>query len=125
MEFKGMEQELQDLLEISVELYEQLASLPSNETRDTYIEDINKKLDARGNIINGLVKQNFKANATLKAHATLIELDQGIRERLQYVLGDIKKDMKDIQNAKKNEQQYANPYSDVQVMDGMYYDKKK
>ncbi len=37
----------------------------------------------------------------------------------------LQKDMKNLQNAKKNEQQYANPYGHVQVMDGMYYDKKK
>ncbi|HEY4624082.1 MAG TPA: flagellar protein FliT, partial [Solibacillus sp.] len=32
--------------------------------------------------------------------------------------------LKDLQNAKKNEKQYLNPYSSVQVMDGRYYDKK-
>lgn len=37
----------------------------------------------------------------------------------------IKMDMKNLQKTKKHEKQYVNPYANVQVMDGMYYDKKK
>ncbi|XQN53657.1 flagellar protein FliT, partial [Lysinibacillus capsici] len=33
-------------------------------------------------------------------------------------------DMANLQKTKKSEQQYYNPYSNVRVMDGMYYDKK-
>lgn len=120
-----MEQQLQELLQISAKLYEQLSNLPSGDTRDSYIEDMNSKLDTRGEIMDALLKQGFKIDPTVKSHVTLLELDKGIRERLKNALLEIKQDMKVVQNAKKNEQQYANPYSNVQVMDGMYYDKKK
>lgn len=71
-----------------------------------------------------LREEDFIANPLDKSHATLIDLDKGIHERLNLVMAEIKHDMKDLQNQKKNEQQYMNPYSNVRTMDGMYYDKK-
>lgn len=120
-----MTNELQTLLEISASLYVQLGEIPTGELRDEYIEEINEKLDARAQVIEQLVKQGFEFNASEKSHITLFELDKGIKERLQNVMLDVKKDMKELQNAKRSEQQYANPYGHVQTMDGMYYDKKK
>lgn len=114
-----------DLLQVSAKLYQLLTSIPKGEERGQYIENINKLLDERGKIINSLKEQNIQLNSELKSHAMLIELDQGIRERLDNVMAAIKKDMKDLQNAKKNEHQYMDPYSSVRVMDGMYYDKKQ
>lgn len=114
-----------DLLQVSAKLYQLLTSVPKGEERGQYIDNINNLLDERGKIIESLQNENIQLNQELKSHAMLIELDQGIRERLEIVMDVIKKDMKNLQNAKKNEQQYMNPYSSVRVMDGMYYDKKQ
>ncbi|MEK4424144.1 flagellar protein FliT [Solibacillus sp. FSL K6-1523] len=112
------------LLQISAKLYQHLAVIPKGDDREEYIEQINEQLDERGIIIEELRKQGFIANPEEKAHATLIELDKGIRERLNFVMKEVKHDLKDLQNSKKNEQQYMNPYASIQVMDGRYYDKK-
>lgn len=117
--------QIQDLLQVSAKLYAQLADIPKGEERDYYVEEINSKLDERGQIIESLREVGFEYDASNKAHITLFELDKGIRERLQSVMNTVKHDLKELQNAKKNEQQYMNPYSHVQVMDGMYYDRKK
>lgn len=115
----------QQLLQISATLYEELSMIPKGENRENFIQEINQKLDQRGKIIDALRQEGFTFDSQNKIHATLLELDKGIRERLNLVMEVVKHDMRDLQNAKKNEKQYANPYASVQVMDGMYYDKKK
>lgn len=120
-----MEQQTQKLLQVSAKLFEQLSTVPKSEERDTYIEDIQQKLDQRGIIIDELRTLGFTMDTSNKLHVTLAELDKGIRERLNNVLLAVKTDLKELQNSKKHEQQYANPYADVRTMDGMYYDKKK
>lgn len=120
-----MTNEIQELLQLSANLYAQLGETPASDMRENYIDEINKLLDMRMQAIEQLVNKGFKYNAAEKSHAMLFELDKGIKERLQNVMMDVKKDMKELQNAKKNEQQYTNPYGHVQSMDGMYYDRKK
>lgn len=120
-----MENNLTKLLRISEQIFEQLASLPEQEKRIDFIEEINSQLDKRGETIKLLMEQGFQINPKVELHQTLIELDAAIKNRLDVLMQGIKDDMRDLQNAKKNERQYMNPYSDVRVMDGMYYDKKK
>ncbi|MER1959436.1 MAG: flagellar protein FliT [Solibacillus sp.] len=120
-----MEQQLQSLLQISAKLYEKLVSDPEEAVRDEFIAEIQVLLDQRGELMEAAMKTGFSYNQDDKIHRMLLELDKGIRSRLERVMITIKEDMKNLQNAKKNEQQYTNPYGHVQVMDGMYYDKKK
>ncbi|MEK4228446.1 flagellar protein FliT [Solibacillus sp. FSL H8-0538] len=117
--------QVQQLLQVSARLYQHLSEIPHSDQRDAYIETINIMLDEREGIIYMLREEGFLVDTTNRAHTTLVELDKGIRERLSKVMDAVKHDMKDLQNQKKNEKQYMNPYSDVRVMDGMYYDKKK
>lgn len=113
------------LLQLSAKLLKHLAEIPKGEERSTYIDEINLMLDERGAVIEKLRKEGFVMESDNKLHETLAQLDKKIRERLDTVMQVVKQDMKDLQNSKKNEKQYINPYSSVQVMDGMYYDKKK
>lgn len=117
--------QIQQLLQVSAKLYQLLLKIPKSEERDSYITKIDELLNERGQVISSLQQQGFQIDPQQKTHSTLIDLDKGIRERLQLVMNEVKKDLKDLQNTKKNERQYMNPYSDVQTMDGMYYDKKK
>lgn len=125
MELISMEQQVQNVLQVSARLYEHLGNIPKGEKRDTYIEKINELLDERSILIEELRNSGFVMDDTKEYHIILVELDKGIRNRLNNVMVEIKHDMKDLQNAKKNEKQYMNPYSNVRVMDGMYYDRKK
>ena len=118
-----MEQTKQ-LLQISAKLYQHLTNLPKEEERDAHIEKIHSLLDERGLLIEEITRNGFQIDPSEKSHQMLIELDKGIRERLNNVMKVIQTDLKDLQNAKKNEKQYLNPYASVQVMDGRYYDKK-
>ena len=120
-----MEELIQDFLRVSASLYDHLTDIPQGEDRDGYIETIQVLLDNRGEIIEDLKLQGFEFNSSYQVHKILYDLDKGINERLNKVILSVKKDMKDLNNQKKNEMQYLNPYSHLQVMDGMYYDKKK
>lgn len=116
---------IQQLLQVSAKLFQHLSKLPEEEQRDSYIEIANSLLDERGIVMDRLQQRGFKIDKQQKAHVMLIELDKGIREHLNNLMKVIQNDLKDLQNSKKSEQQYMNPYANVQVMDGRYYDKKK
>lgn len=115
----------QKLLQVSAKLFQYLESVPTGEHRDEFIKEIDRQLDDRGKLFELLQKEGFQIHPEDKTHSILMQLDKGIRERLDLVMQEVKKDMKNLQTAKKNEKQYINPYSSVRVMDGMYYDKKK
>ena len=112
-------------LQFSTDLYAKLEKFPLEDERETFIEDVFRDLDQLEVLASELKNSGFVYDSTNREHNVLFELDRGIRERLKTLLNVIKMDLKDLQNAKKNEVQYANPYGHVQSMDGMYYDKKK
>lgn len=115
----------EQLLQISANLYKFLGEIPKGEARDDFIENINAMLDERGLIIESIQQEGFTFDSQNRIHRTLLELDNGIKERLSTVMSLVKQDMANLQKTKKNEEQYFNPYANVRVMDGMYYDKKK
>lgn len=119
-----MQQSIDQFLQTSANLFKYLGDIPKGEDRDEYIETINEMLDKRGTIIESLIQEGFRFDEQNRVHRTLLELDNGIKERLAAVMNAVKQDMVNLQKTKKSEQQYFNPYSDVRVMDGMYYDKK-
>ncbi|MFB7156112.1 flagellar protein FliT [Lysinibacillus sp. NPDC056232] len=115
---------IDQLLQVSANLFKLLGDIPKGEDRDEYIDNINSMLDKRGSIIEGLKQEGFQFDEQNRIHRTLLELDNGIKERLATVMDAVKQDMANLQKTKKSEEQYYNPYSNVRVMDGMYYDKK-
>ncbi|MGE7945721.1 flagellar protein FliT [Lysinibacillus sp. NPDC093688] len=115
---------IEQLLQVSANLFKLLGDIPKGEERDEYIDNINNMLDKRGKIIEDLVQDGFQFDEQNRIHRTLLELDHGIKERLAAVMSAVKQDMANLQKTKKSEGQYFDPYSNVRVMDGMYYDKK-
>lgn len=115
---------IDQLLQVSANLFKLLGDIPNGEERDEYIDNINSMLDKRGTIIEGLVQEGFQFDEQNRIHQTLLELDSGIKERLAAIMSAVKQDMSNLQKTKKSEGQYFDPYSNVRVMDGMYYDKK-
>jgi len=124
MEFITMDIQ-QQLLQVSAKLYKLLESVPNGDVRDKFIQDIDQLLDERGKFIELLVQKNIRLDIQNKDHLLLKKLDEGIKNRLENVMQVVKQDLKNLQKTKKHEKQYMNPYASIQVMDGMYYDKKK
>ena len=61
----------------------------------------------------------------LSVYGKLIELDHGINKQLTTVMALVKKDIKELQQKKRHEGSYTNPYAATQMIDGMYFDNKK
>ncbi len=113
------------LLLSSEKLLSHLLTIPEDNARDAYIQEIEALLASRDLDIQRL--QSI-ADENLKNHKdarTLIELDQAINRRLETIMNIIKKDLRDFQQKRKNEANYSNPYGATKTVDGMYYDKKK
>lgn len=115
----------QQLLQLSAKVFQLLSHVPMGEERTTYMEKVDAELDARGKVIAQMQEQGVRLSKDNSSHSLLLELDQGIQERLKLIMDSLKKDMKNMQSSKKNEEHYINPYSSVRVMDGKYYDQKK
>lgn len=116
---------VEKLLATSAQLYEHLTVIPDGDERDQYIEKIDEFLEKRGQLLEEVMSSN---NVSLDGHQLtphLIKLDAGIQGRLKKVMDTIKTDMRNLQQSKKSEQVYLNPYSNVSSVDGRYYDGKK
>lgn len=115
----------QQLLQLSAKLFQLLETNPNGDERDAFLEEVDRLLEQRGQVLEALRDENYQLDKENKVHGLLIELDKGIRDRLDLVMQAVKKDMKNLQMAKQKEKEYINPYSSVHVLDGKYYDKKK
>lgn len=114
--------QVEQFLDASEKLFSHLASNPSDEERTGFIEQINILLDAREEAIQRLDKTIVSKHSS---YNHLIELDKGIKERLDKVMNVIKGDLKGLQQKKRHETSYTNPYAATQTLDGMYFDNKK
>ena len=99
-----------------------MSKIPSEDERSEFIEHINVLLDVREESIQALSEVDLSTNS-LFTH--LVELDKGINDRLQKVMNVVKGDLKDLQQKKRHESSYSNPYAATQTIDGMYFDNKK
>lgn len=114
-----------EILQVSTKLNQLLETIPSGEDRTSFISEINQLLDERGELVEKLKNESFQYDESNNVHVTLLELDKSIRKRLDTVFDAVKTDIMNLNNSKKHEMQYINPYASVQVMDGRYYDKRK
>lgn len=94
-------QQTNQLLQVSANLFKYLGDIPKGEERDEYIETINSLLDKRGTIIQDLIQEGFHFDEQNRVHRTLLELDNGIKERLAAVMDAVKQDMANLQKTKK------------------------
>lgn len=113
---------VEQFLAASENLFSHLATIPSDEERTEFIEQINVLLDSREEAIQRLDKTTI---STHSSYNHLLELDKSINERLVKVMNAVKGDLKDLQQKKRHETSYTNPYAATQTLDGMYFDNKK
>jgi flagellar protein FliT len=102
--------------------YENIIRSSEGKNRDQVIIEITQFLDERDNII-GQIKQPFTEEEK-KLGKELVKMDSKIQEYFQIIIGQIKGSIKQIQNQKRNNKRYVNPYQNVGTSDGMFFDKK-
>ena len=113
---------VEQFLAVSEELYSHLLKIPNDDERTDFIEKINELLDTREVALQSL---DIEQISKLSVYGKLIELDHGISKQLTTVMALVKKDIKELQQKKRHEASYTNPYAATQMIDGMYFDNKK
>ncbi|WP_017756421.1 flagellar protein FliT [Calidifontibacillus oryziterrae] len=93
------------------------------ENRDSYIEEINKFLEEREELI---IKLKETDPAFDRAEMSqIIQSNKEIDKRLNQCLQLIKNDLKRINQRKKKNIQYSNPYESSSNLDGTFLDKRR
>lgn len=114
--------EVERVLAASEKLLSHLETTATDEERTEFIDQINILLDVREGAIQRLDKTTISNHSS---YNHLLELDKRINERLEKVMNVVKGDLKDLQQKKRHEASYTNPYAATQTLDGMYFDNKK
>lgn len=113
---------VQQLLDVSQQLYDHLNHSIENVDRDEYIDTITQLLDKRQSLIDNLSGEYSEEEKKLGKQ--IIQLNEIISQRLQEKLRFFKQELEVFQQNKRRREQYANPYKHMSI-DGMYFDKKK
>lgn len=116
---------VENLLTASKNLYSHLTNIPTEDKRDDYIEQINLLLDVREQSIKELTSIELSTLKNHELYESLLKLDRGIGTELEKIMTVIKTDIKSLQQKKRRESSYTNPYAATQSIDGMYFDNKK
>lgn len=95
----------------------------SAKTRDADIEQLNALIELRGKQLEQLTPPYNEEEKKLGQE--LIPINDRVQELMQSIFSELKKEIRQVKKQKSSNQKYINPYKNVQVMDGMYLDKKK
>lgn len=112
---------VQELLDVTKQLSDHLDN-GINEERDEYIATIGRLLDRRQALIDALPKTYTEEEKQLGKQIVMLNknVDRHLKEQLLFLKSEIDK----LQQNKRRQEQYSNPYKHAAV-DGMYFDKKK
>lgn len=113
---------VQQLLDVSQQLYDHLNHSMENVDRDEYIDTISQLLEKRQSLIDRLSGEYSEEEKKLGKQ--IVQLNEKINQRLQEKLRFFKQELETFQQNKRRREQYTNPYRHVSI-DGMYFDKKK
>ncbi|RKQ35571.1 flagellar protein FliT [Oceanobacillus halophilus] len=114
---------VQKIYDITVEMKNLLdKDIPSNQREDS-INKVHELLHARAKCMEQLESPFTEEEKEIGKE--LVTLNKDIQTMMNKLSTELKSEMKQVKRQKKTNQSYINPYRNVQVMDGMYMDKKK
>lgn len=114
---------LQSVFDITVNMKEILDKEISSNEREVIIEQLNNLLLQREPLLKHLTSP-FSEEEDLLGKK-LVTLNQEVQHLMDQLFSTLKTEIKQMNRQKKSNKNYTNPYHNVQVMDGMYLDKKK
>ncbi|CDQ19216.1 flagellar protein FliT [Halobacillus karajensis] len=112
----------QEFLRITAALDEVVHQPVSDHNRASVIENIDKLLETRANLLPKL-KTPSKEEETLVKEVK--QRDLKINQKLELLFDRLKRDMRNNKKQKSSKQRYVNPYQSVSSYDGIYVDHKK
>lgn len=114
---------LDELYKTTVELKELLDQKVTAKNRDEIIEQMTDLIEKRGEYLATLSPPY--SDEENEYGKQIIELNQHIQEKMNALFAELKLEMKHVMKQRQSKQSYANPYQDVQLMDGMFLDSKQ
>ena len=112
---------VQEILEVTQQLKNQLEKQATEQEQDQYITSINELLNKREGLLKGLPKEYTEQEKALGR--TLVQLNRDIDVLLQRFFLEIQKDLRQA----KNNKMVFNKYQQRNFIaaDGMFFDKRK
>jgi flagellar protein FliT len=113
---------VQELHELTEKMHQKLFQKDMGQDQANLIEDIQQFLRDREELLKEMKAPYTDEERQLGQK--ILQMDKDIQEAFQQILDGLKHSMKQLQNQKKNNAKYVNPYKNVSTMDGMFFDKK-
>lgn len=112
---------VQEILEVTQQLKNQLEKQATEQEQDQYIASINSLLDKREDLLKQLPKEYTEQEKALGR--TIVQLNHDIDVLLRKFFSEIQKDLRQAKNNKMVFNKYQRQHS-ISV-DGMFFDKRK
>ncbi|MDY0393230.1 flagellar protein FliT [Virgibacillus halophilus] len=114
---------LQALYQQTENIEKLLTSRISSANRQEIIDQLNVLIEKRSELTFSMKPPYTEEEMNIGKQ--VLSMNEAIEKKMEQLFADLKMEMKQIQQQKKSNQSYINPYKHVQTMDGMYMDKKK
>jgi flagellar protein FliT len=113
---------VKQLHDMTKRIYQKLTQSTQGKDREQLITEITSFLEEREELMKQVQPPYTEEELTLGKE--LVQMDQEIQGSLQELMTNLKSTMRQLQNQKRNNTKYRNPYQNVGTSDGMFFDKK-
>lgn len=111
------------LYEVTKQLRDVLAKPIVAKNRDTVIEEINRLIEHRGNMMKDIQPPFSEKDQEIGRE--IVSLNVQIEEKMEFLFEEVKQDMRQVNKQKESNRSYVNPYRNMTSTDGMYHDSKQ
>ncbi|WP_232324889.1 flagellar protein FliT [Halobacillus mangrovi] len=95
----------------------------SDSNRADLLDRVDVLLDKRQSLMGELTQPSTDEEREMIEKVK--RLDVKVNQKLEFLLTDLKRDMRNNKKQKSSNQRYTNPYQNVSSYDGMFFDHKK
>lgn len=113
---------LEKVYELTKELTTLLEQPVTSKNRDDVMQQLNELIEERGKWMEQLSPPY--SDEEMKLGNEIAKLNPKIQMKMQNLFTDLKTEMKQMQQQKKSQQFYTNPYKNVSTLDGTFLDRK-
>ncbi|UOQ95616.1 flagellar protein FliT [Halobacillus shinanisalinarum] len=108
---------------VTAQLDETVHQKVTDQNRKDVLEEVEKLLDQREQFLTKLPQpQTSEEQAVIER---IIKREPTLNQKLEFLLNDLKVDLRNMKKQKSSKQRYTNPYQSVSAYDGMFMDHKK
>ncbi|GGD10973.1 hypothetical protein [Pontibacillus salipaludis] len=115
--------QLDQLHEVTAELYEHVQQPPKSIEREEFIKKLSELLDKREQLISDL--EGPYTDEGREKGQEIIRMNDVVDKRVSFHMKQLKTEIAHMKKRKTSNQRYINPYQSVSTYDGTFLDKKK